>query len=123
MPLSRNAQLRIEEELAATAEADQAEMTTTRAARLKWSAEHRIHAVHICLENLRNPGNRAAITRSMDGFGLLHLHEIDWEDPAIADMVSHGLREGRSRDGRRCHRATPRPPCMSRRLDLSLTAA
>ena len=47
-----------------------------------------IHSVHICLENLRNPGNRAAITRSMDGFGLLHLHEIDWEDPAIAHMVS-----------------------------------
>ena len=88
MPLSRNARLRIEEEIVATAEADNAEMTSARLARLRWSAERRIHSVHVCLENLRNPGNRAAITRSMDGFGLLHLHEIEWADPAIDSMVS-----------------------------------
>eukprot|EP00928_Gymnodinium_smaydae_P055751 TRINITY_DN39236_c0_g1_i1.p1 TRINITY_DN39236_c0_g1~~TRINITY_DN39236_c0_g1_i1.p1 ORF type:complete len:356 (-),score=35.26 TRINITY_DN39236_c0_g1_i1:144-1211(-) len=77
MPLKRDARRRLHNELHEIAADDAVEPTTARLERLRWSAQRRIHTVHICLENLCNPGNRAAITRSMDAFGMIHLHEVE----------------------------------------------
>ncbi|CAE7261892.1 trmH [Symbiodinium natans] len=40
------------------------------------AARSRLSGVRIVLEDLSDPGNRAAILRSVEAFGLLHVHEV-----------------------------------------------
>ncbi|CAK9021571.1 unnamed protein product [Durusdinium trenchii] len=60
-------------------EEETASETTTvlrRDARLEQSARRRLEGLRVVLEDLCDPGNRAAILRSVEAFGLLHVHEV-----------------------------------------------
>ena len=47
-----------------------------RVAKLTACAERRIGGVVVVLENIEDLGNRAAIMRSVEALGFLHVHEI-----------------------------------------------
>eukprot|EP00434_Breviolum_minutum_P035379 symbB.v1.2.031316.t1/scaffold3623.1/size53121/2 len=54
----------------------EASCPTKRWLRLERSAQYRLDGLRVILEDLCDPGNRAAILRSVEAFGLLHVHEI-----------------------------------------------
>lgn len=51
-------------------------MDTARWRRVEAVASRRLEGLRVVLEDLCDPGNRAAIVRSVEAFGLLHLHEV-----------------------------------------------
>ena len=60
----------------AAAAAAAAEPTGGRAARLRRAAFARCSGVRVVLECLEDAGNRAAILRTAEALGLLHVHEV-----------------------------------------------
>jgi tRNA (guanosine-2'-O-)-methyltransferase len=52
-------------------------VSARRLDRMRATLDQRNGHVHVCLENVNNAENGAAVCRSMDGFGLLHLHAIE----------------------------------------------
>lgn len=67
---------------------------STREQRLFVAAARRVAGVRCILEKLENGGNRAAILRSMEALGLLHVHEVAPQhvhpDRGRARGVAHG---------------------------------
>jgi len=63
-----------------------------RAVRLEQAAQRRMSSVHLVLERLEDRGNRAAILRTAEALGLLHIHEIAATSPerGRARGVAHG---------------------------------
>ena len=50
--------------------------TGRRESRLRRAAYNRMNGLQCVLDNIDNRGNRAAILRSVESFGLLHVHEV-----------------------------------------------
>lgn len=63
---------------------------TQREARLAKIASARMSGLRIVLEGLEDGGNRAAILRSVDAFGLLHCHEAPGTQPATSGTANNG---------------------------------
>lgn len=56
-------------------------MTAARALRLRLAAEQRIGHLRCVLDHLEDRGNRAAILRTCEALGILHVHEIAPSEP------------------------------------------
>ena len=72
-----------------------AEVTTSaREQRLLLCASRRVSGIHCVLDGLENMGNRAAILRSIESLGLLHVHEVapthEQAERGRARGVAHG---------------------------------
>lgn len=63
---------------------------THREARLAKIAAARMSGLRIVLEGLEDSGNRAAILRSVDAFGLLHCHEVPSAQPVAGGTANNG---------------------------------
>ena len=63
---------------------------TQREARLAKIAAARMAGLRIVLEGLEDSGNRAAILRSVDAFGLLHCHEVPSAQPGAGGTANNG---------------------------------
>ena len=59
-----------------TSSAEEAAAQTAREKRLVLCASRRMSGVHCVLDGLENAGNRAAVLRSVEALGLLHVHEV-----------------------------------------------
>ena len=80
----------VEESTCPPEQADTA--TSQRERRLAYAASHRVAGVHCILENIQDRGNRAAVLRSVEALGLLHVHEVAPARPeqGRARGVAHG---------------------------------
>lgn len=93
-----------------------------RAARLRAAALARFGGVRIVLEDLCDYGNRAAILRTVEAFGLLHVHEI------VSPAVNGSRKKGDTARGRsivngaekwlELHRHTSAADCVRELRDL-----
>ena len=54
--------------------------TATRALRLHNAASQRVKGLICVLDRLEDRGNRAAILRTCEALGILHIHEVDHRD-------------------------------------------
>ena len=65
---------------------------TAREKRLTYAASRRIEGLHCVLEGLEDRGNRAAVLRTVEALGLLHVHEVAPSQPerGRARGVAHG---------------------------------
>ena len=70
----------------------QARLTPERLSRLRQAAECRMAGLTVALESLYDPGNRAAVYRSAEAFGLVDVHVInrDAGQKPGARLVSRG---------------------------------
>ena len=84
-----------------------------RAQKLLRAASRRVSGVHCVLEGLENSGNRAAILRTVEALGLLHVHEVsplhEQLERGRARGVAHGgekwLTVHRHEDAASCRRS------------------
>ena len=72
--------------------ADEGAEPSRRVMRLQRAASRRVASVRIVLEGLEDRGNRAAVLRTAESLGLLHVHEVAPSNPeqGRARGVAHG---------------------------------
>ena len=78
---------------------------SARARRLRRVAAGRMAGLRLVLDRLEDSGNRAAVLRSCEAFGLLHVHEIvglrPSQQPRVAQKVAAAAKHGGNRRMRR----------------------
>jgi tRNA (guanosine-2'-O-)-methyltransferase len=69
-----------------------ADTPSAREQRLLQAASRRVGGIHCVLDHLEDRGNRAAILRTIEALGLLHVHEVSPAEPerGRARGVAHG---------------------------------